>query len=442
MTTSGDRIDQLRSRLEVLPPSVSAETPVESKDESKVVSPKASTSKKRRRKLRKESVQEPSAPTAAVNDPKAAAAVAASRRNPLPLAPVPTTVDEPLIADLVGAEPELLTPPARQLSGSQQLEAINHWHEVVESQPVSLMDRFSKFMSGWATSFVIHTLLLIVFALLTFGMPQDRPLSLSLDNVDVERPDTETIDVSVNFEPIDASAAPELDDVKVEMLSDELAHESLEADDDLAPLDDLGMESLAGDGIGGGRLSIDGGKRGVAGESIDFFGSYAEGQRFIFVIDCSGSMMGERWRRAKYELIRSIDGLGNDQEFCVILYNSFTSIMMDGREVELLKANEENKERVSEWLDDQFPSGGTYPMRAITAAVEAEPDAIFLLSDGEIQDNSREFLLAKNKRKNGEDGDYSRIPVHTIALLSTFGQQLLKTIADENDGTFTRVGRR
>lgn len=433
MTTSGDRIDQVRSRLDVLPPTGPNENPVE-------VEPKPPKNPKPKRKLRKELVQEPSDSMVSTKESKSASAE--SRRSPLPLAPVPTANEEPVAADLVSAEPELLTPPKPLLSSDQQLEAINHWHTAVETEPISLSDRLAKFMSGWATSFVIHTLLLIAFALLTFGMKKERPLLLSLDNVDVERPDTETFDVSVNFEPIDASNSPELDDIKVEELSEDLNHESLDADDTLSPLDDFGMEALAGDGIGGGRLSIDGGQRGVAGESIDFFGSYAKGQQFIFVIDCSGSMMGERWRRAKYELIRSIDGLGEDQKFCVILYNSGTTIMMDGREVQLLKANEENKEKVAEWLDDQFPSGGTYPRQAIMAAVAAEPDAIFLLSDGEIQDNSREFLLAKNKRKSGEDGDYSRIPVHTIALLSTFGQQLLKTIADDNDGTFTRVGRR
>ncbi len=446
MTISGDQIGKIRSRLEVLPPSASAVSEA---------GPAVEEPMRTKRKLRVEPLAEESSVsmTDAI-DPDQEKTSSKKLRNPLPLASPPMT--EPIVAEASLVETELAEPSEAMLAkpepqpvrtDEQQLQAINHWHEAVESEPMSAFDRVAKFMSGWATSFVIHMLLIIIFALFTFGIPDKGGLTLSLGSVDTEKVDTDTFDVSVNFETIDDAGGVEFDNVVPEDLSDELSHETLDASDVLAALDEFGVESLAGEGIDsgfddGGMAEGASGRKGVAGESIDFFGSFAEGQRFVFVIDCSGSMNGDRWTRAKYELERSIDGLGEEQQFCVILYNSYATIMLDSRKVELLNATEENKSSAIDWLDKQYPNGGTYPRPAVMAALRVDPDAIFLLSDGEIQDNTREFLLAKNSVKDEESGSYRKIPVHTIALLSTFGQTVLNAIADENEGTFTRVGRR
>ena len=152
-------------------------------------------------------------------------------------------------------------------------------------------------------------------------------------------------------------------------------------------------------------------------------------------------MQGERWERAVYELERSIMDLGDDQNFCIVLYNRFTVIMGNEKRMALVPPNEENLDRAFTWLRQQSPSGGTYPRQALSLALTEQPDAIFLLSDGEIQDNSEAFLKANNISMAKGIGENRQIPVHTIALLSTFGQRSLKRISDGNEGTFTRVGR-
>lgn len=458
MTSNGDQTGDMRSRLEVLPPSAQ----VVSQEESTVDTPRPTKKQKSKakRKLRVEPLAETtSASVTEAIDPEQEKSPTKKSRRPLPLAvpakpeveatltPTsnPSPPSEVVPSHSEQSQPEPLSVP---VSREAQLHAIGHWHTAVEAEPVPFTERVSKFMSGWATSFVVHTLLIIAFALLTFGMPDDSPISISLANVDVEKLDSNVFDVSVDFEPLDDSGGVELDNLEPEDLSEELTHETMEASEDiLAPLDEFGVEALAGDGIdagfdSGGLAEGASGRKGVAGESIDFFGSFAEGQRFVFVIDCSGSMNGDRWTRAKYELERSIDGLGAEQEFCVVLYNSYTTVMLDSRKVELLKATEDNKEKVVDWLERQYPNGGTYPRPAVMAALDVTPDSIFLLSDGEIQDNTREFLLARNTFEDPESGSFAKIPVHTIALLSQRGQEILRTIADENEGTFTNVGRR
>src|SRR5262245_23741091 len=61
-----------------------------------------------------------------------------------------------------------------------------------------------------------------------------------------------------------------------------------------------------------------------------FYGVRAEGRIFIYVVDCSGSMIDEeRLVRAKRELKRSVLGLQAPQRFHVIFYND-RAITMPG----------------------------------------------------------------------------------------------------------------
>ena len=213
------------------------------------------------------------------------------------------------------------------------------------------------------------------------------------------------------------------------------------------PLLDEGLTPIAGSGLARGVGEGDGGpaaggkKKGVAGESAGFFGAYAEGTDFIFVIDCSGSMQGERWTRAVYELENSIIDMSEDQNFCIVLYNQFTAVMGGANRIEMVPRTEENMERAFTWLRQQRPGGGTFARQSLGLTLVQQPDAIFLLSDGQIQDNSEQFLEANNISMDNGIGENRQIPVHTIALLSNFGQRTLKRIADNNEGTFTRVGR-
>ena len=71
----------------------------------------------------------------------------------------------------------------------------------------------------------------------------------------------------------------------------------------------------------------------------------------------------------------------------------------------------------------------------IDVGMLVEPDAIFLLSDGELRDNSLALLRVKNQKD-----DKPIVPINTIHLFSNDGKETLETLARENGGSFTAVG--
>lgn len=178
------------------------------------------------------------------------------------------------------------------------------------------------------------------------------------------------------------------------------------------------------------------------GQGASFFGTYAPGQRFIFVIDSSQSMLeGSRWGTLRRELLRAIKGLSVDQEFFVISFDIGAHPMFDlyPPTGSFLPPTDQSIYRLNTWLNSINHGGATLPASSIGLALRLKPDAIFLLSDGEIQDRTVEELRFYNRVKQ-EDGSVSvSIPIHTVLLHSPIGAATLKVIADENDGVFTPV---
>jgi hypothetical protein len=157
----------------------------------------------------------------------------------------------------------------------------------------------------------------------------------------------------------------------------------------------------------------------------EFFGIRAKGQLFIYVVDCSGSMIDEdRLVRAKSELRRSIARLQPPQRFKVIFYND-QPVPMPG---DLPKsADQASKDQLTYWLRLIEPDGETDPKAAVGLALAFRPDALFLLSDGEFPDGTVEAIAKKNSRK---------VPIHCVDLSSGSSGDQLKQIARENGGEY------
>jgi hypothetical protein len=156
-----------------------------------------------------------------------------------------------------------------------------------------------------------------------------------------------------------------------------------------------------------------------------FFGVRARGQFFVYVVDCSGSMIDEdRLARAKQEVRRSVLALQDPQKFKVIFYND-APLPMPG---ELPRAADLNsKNQLLAWLRLIEPEGGTDPRRAVALALALRPDAVFLLSDGEFPDGTAEAVRSKNPRK---------VPVHCVDLSGGLTGDQLKQIAAESGGRY------
>jgi hypothetical protein len=167
-----------------------------------------------------------------------------------------------------------------------------------------------------------------------------------------------------------------------------------------------------------------------AWRQASFFGIRAQGQLFLYVVDCSGSMDDEdRLDRAKSELRRSVNALQSPQRFKVIFYND-RPIPMAG---ELPKpADYPSKQQLSSWLHLVQPGGGTDPRGSLTLALAFRPDAIFLLSDGAFPDGTAESVAKLNSKK---------VPIHCIDLADGAAGDGLRKIATESGGQYVARGR-
>lgn len=175
---------------------------------------------------------------------------------------------------------------------------------------------------------------------------------------------------------------------------------------------------------------------GKPGEAT-FFGARAYGNRFVFVIDASTSMDGYRWNRAVGELLRSIGRMADGTEFFIIAFH-YEPIPIDLSRTTTRTFLVKGKSSVvicRKWLRSLTLAPQTMPATSLQLAMEFNPDAIFLLSDGELRDNSLALLRAQNQ-KEGKP----RIPINTIHLFSNDGKETLETLARENGGSFTAVG--
>jgi hypothetical protein len=220
-----------------------------------------------------------------------------------------------------------------------------------------------------------------------------------------------------------------------------LATSSQERSDDVAQ--GLAAAGTASEGESENNGAPSGGaNRASDGNGAYFFGTYASGQRFVFIIDSSRSMLeGRRWATARRELVRALQSLSPDQEFFVIGFDS-TAKPMFGQfppTAKFLHPTESNIDRLNRWVGTILHGGSTLPASSIGIALRMKPDAIFLLSDGEIQDTTIQDLRVYNRRMNSKGTPEAIIPIHTVLLHSMAGLMTLQTIADENDGVFTPV---
>lgn len=165
-------------------------------------------------------------------------------------------------------------------------------------------------------------------------------------------------------------------------------------------------------------------------DSAKFFGVTAAGRKFVFVLDISGSMQGDRFARARYELRKSLAKIREHQSYSVLFYNgnlfSFT-------QEELVPGTKENLKRANRWIEKVRCNGNTNPVPAIALALQLEPDAIFLLTDGEFHGNE----LAQSYHLHEQSG--LSIPIHTFGFVNRAGEPGLKALAERTNGYYQYI---
>ena len=172
-----------------------------------------------------------------------------------------------------------------------------------------------------------------------------------------------------------------------------------------------------------GAVAIGGDKK----ETV-FFGSGARADTVVFVVDMSGSMSGPRFDRAVDELIRSLNAMGPTQKFFVFFFNGETHPMLGMRSAALMSATPANRAKVIKWIKTLHPDADTAPEEALKRALQLKPQVIFFLTDGEIPPMTRETAKEFNH-------DHKTV-IHTIAIGTEEGAEMLRAIAQDNGGKY------
>ncbi|MCA9110689.1 MAG: VWA domain-containing protein [Planctomycetaceae bacterium] len=169
------------------------------------------------------------------------------------------------------------------------------------------------------------------------------------------------------------------------------------------------------------------------GGGIGFFGSRAEANSVVFVVDKSGSMSNEmRMETAKNELASALRQLEPHQEFYVIFYDTHMVPMLAPKSPQKMQpATRRNIDHFLQWLaSDVVPGGGTEPKESLIAALDLHPEVIFFLTDGDIAPETAVEVHLHNLQGT---------VIHTLCFSNDFGEQVMRRIAQENQGRYRFV---
>ncbi len=294
-------------------------------------------------------------------------------------------------------------------------------------------------------SLVVHVSLILALACWVYAT--GKPSNGLLLNAQVGESESAALDMlqTYELEPQSESTAPpqaSTAELSLDVKLDVTLEQALQTPSDLSTaslLVDL-ASAAASTATDNGVVSADASEmlreRGY-GRGANFFGSHAYGDRFVFVVDSSSSMTGPRWNAACNQLIVSIEQLESGQEFFVICFDYQTTFLFNlpPHRIKYSTKTEDSVRGVRAWLQSRTLGRATMPAEALQVALSMNPDAVFLLSDGELQDESLLML----RILNASSTTIRQIPIHTISLYSGEGWWTLQQIAADSGGSFTPV---
>jgi hypothetical protein len=182
-----------------------------------------------------------------------------------------------------------------------------------------------------------------------------------------------------------------------------------------------------GSGTGGGR-------RGSYG-TAPFFGIWDAGARFVYVIDCSGSMYSyNAMQAAKNELLSSLASLKRSQQFQIVFYNLEQRWMKaPGKtDFQYFPASASNRRLAAQFIAEVQPDGGTLHLPALKLALRLHPDVIYFLTDaGEPAMKPEEMEQIREA-----NAGLSRIHCIQFGMNDNAAADFLRKLAADNNGDF------
>jgi len=123
-------------------------------------------------------------------------------------------------------------------------------------------------------------------------------------------------------------------------------------------------------------------------------------------------------------------GLGADQKFNVLMYNSDVAHALPSSRTDLLPASDANRKKAVDAAMTYSASGGTNGVLAIQEALKLRPEAIVFLTDGEFEIDVEEDVFDENKQGT---------TIHTVSIGDGTSLDVLKKIAGGSRGRFQHV---
>ena len=151
-----------------------------------------------------------------------------------------------------------------------------------------------------------------------------------------------------------------------------------------------------------------------------------------YVIDVSGSMVGQKLDRLKQELRQSISSLPREVSFAVVFFSSDARVIVD----RWTQSQSAAASSVLRSIRGVSANGGTDPARAFQwafGALEPAPDTLFFMTDGTVATPDLPGLLRSLNARQ------PRARIHTIGFGADADIGLLQSIAQQHGGTFNVV---
>lgn len=284
---------------------------------------------------------------------------------------------------------------------------------------------------GLAVSLLVHVVILAIASLIWFSLPASD--SQGTGDVPVEFAVATQADLADATDASFESEEVSLADFDLESMAEPT---DLEASfDDFATVlrPDTGEITTGAGDLGDGEgLGLGG-----AGGTATFFGIEAQGQRFAFIVDVSGSMAAfGRIEALRQELVEAVSTLDEHAEFSIILFNHESWSLMDGHTGRMtwIRATQRGKRDAIRKINTEVqPGGGTVPSPGFMLAFSLEPvpDVIYFMTDGIFAESEAAAIIAMNS-------DH-RVPIHAICFASRAAEQMMRRIAQLSGGSYTHI---
>lgn len=180
----------------------------------------------------------------------------------------------------------------------------------------------------------------------------------------------------------------------------------------------------------------------VLGRATSLFGVQDAGRKFVYVLDRSHSMDdSSAMRRAKAELMASLENLDATQQFQVIFYNNEPLLLTSpNSESGMFRGIDTHRVDVERQLGAIRADGGTTHLNALEMALGFNADVIFFLTDADVPGISlRELEEIGRRNENGarihciEFGEGPNTP------LPGEPRNFLQQLSDESGGEYKYI---